>query len=113
MKTPICDLLGITFYDLAKSARPQDDSGYFTEEQETELAADPRLFSFFYILISGWQIATIPRDFEITAAEVQKFLLRLRFLQKIDLLNKVDKPKSGRFAWQMPVLKKFPRKLIR
>jgi hypothetical protein len=43
----------------------------------------------------------------------QKFLLRLRFLQKIDLLNKVDKPKSGRFAWQMPVLKKFPRKLIR
>jgi hypothetical protein len=42
----------------------------------------------------------------------QKFLLRPRFLRKIDLPNKVGKWKSDRLAWRMPALKKFPRGLI-
>lgn len=84
----VCDVLGITFYDLAKQSRPWGDSGVFTEDQETELAADPRLFSFFYILISGWAVESIPKDFEISASEVSRLLLRLDRLHLIELKAK-------------------------
>jgi hypothetical protein len=42
----------------------------------------------------------------------QKFRLRLRFLQKIDLPNKVGQWNNDRFVWPMPVLKNLPRNLI-
>lgn len=86
----ILDLLGITFYDLAKQLRPDQDSGYFTEDQEGELAADPKLFSFFYILVNGWSPERVPSEFEITAAEVSRFMLRLDRLRLIEL-----KPKNA------------------
>jgi hypothetical protein len=42
----------------------------------------------------------------------QKFLLRPRFLQKMNLPTKTGQWKSDRFAWQMPVLKNLSRNLI-
>lgn len=98
----VCDLLGITFYDLAKQSRPRGDSGFFTDDQESELAADPKLFSFFYILISGWAVERIHLDFEISAADVSRLLLRLDRLGLIELKTKnAFKPLVSRHVkWQ-------------
>ncbi len=84
----VCAVLGITFYDLAKQSRPWGDAGFFTEEQEAELAADPKLFSFFYILFGGWAIDRIHQDFEISPTEVSRLLLRLDRLRLIELKAK-------------------------
>jgi transcriptional regulator with XRE-family HTH domain len=99
----VCEIAGLSFAELARQLRTVTDSGYFSEEQEHELARDPKLFSYFYILMNGSPPARIVKEFEITAAESSRFLVKLDKLGLIELHPKdVVKPLVNRHVKWRP-----------
>ena len=55
-----------------------------SEEQETALAKDARLFSIFWLLCNEWQFDEIAAEFRIGAAQLTTYFARLDRLRLID-----------------------------
>ncbi len=80
-------MLGLSFADLAKlaSGKPSHDEELLSEDQELSLAAEPKLLAFLYLLINDWSRDDIVREYKISAAEADRFLLRLDKEKLIEL----------------------------
>lgn len=83
----ICKVLGISFLELARAAEGRDteESSSLTEAQEEGLAADPRLFAWFYILLGGLSPEQALKHYTFSAKEAERFLLKLDKLRLIEL----------------------------
>jgi transcriptional regulator with XRE-family HTH domain len=79
--------LDMDFFELAKLARGAGDAPQeMTEEQEQALASEPNLMGVFYLLFNDWQPAQILARYELTEAELTRWLAKLDRLQLIDLM---------------------------
>jgi transcriptional regulator with XRE-family HTH domain len=55
-------------------------------EQESALARDPALFSYFYLLVNGWTDAQIRREYEFDETQIERLRAELAALELIELL---------------------------
>jgi transcriptional regulator with XRE-family HTH domain len=81
----ICEILGISFFDLASLAKKEEEVDYvLSEEQEHFFSLKPALFGVFKRLHRGEEPKNVARDWNLTGA---KFFSVLRKLEKQDLLE--------------------------
>ena len=78
----ILDGFDLTFGEIAKIAQPGSRRDYdmLTFEQESVLAADPKLFAFFHLVIFGVPLAKIHEAYTFTAKDTARFVSLLRDL---------------------------------
>lgn len=71
-------------------------------EQESELARDPALLSYFYLLVNGWTDAQILRGYEFDEAQIAQLRTRLVELELIELLprRRIRLRVSRRLVWR-------------
>ena len=100
----ICQVAELNIYELARLAAHQDRnrSTTLSMEQETELASEPKLLAYFYLLINGWQPHRIKRRLAISEAMSTRLLTRLHRLELIELhaRNRVRLLTSRTIAWR-------------
>lgn len=100
----ICRFLGMSVYELSQIAAAHDDKGAseLSEQQETALAAEPLLLSYFYLLLIGWTPNRIGRRLDLDEPGQQLCLTRLARLGLIDLMTgkKVRLLKDARIQWR-------------
>lgn len=84
----------MTMFDVARlAAAPTIDApAQLSLEQEKALAASPRLFSFFHLLLFGVPVSTIIREYDIGKAETARSVRQLEKLQLLEILPR-DKVK--------------------
>lgn len=83
----ICGAVGIDFYELARMSRGgTDESDTLSDSQEQALARDPKLFTCFYLLLSGLSASRILRDYRYEEPELTRSLVQLDRLRLIELL---------------------------
>lgn len=104
----ICVFLEIDFFELSKQARGNASAAeHMSVEQETALAADPKLLGVFYLVFNDWQLADIVEHYEITKPECIKLLAQLDRLKVIDFLPgdlvRVRLPKTVRLRADGPI----------
>ncbi len=82
----ICNVLEINILELAKltDMYKAEKVGRLTLEQEEQLAADPQLLSYFYLLINSYTPDSIRREFEVDD------LSELRFLTHLDRMGLIE-----------------------
>lgn len=86
----ICEFLDISVYELARIAAQEEQRPVSTlsVEQEQALADDPRLFSYFYLLVNGWIPSRIKRKLQIDEVQSNKALSKLHRLRLIELYSR-------------------------
>lgn len=83
----VLQALDMDFFELARIARGAGDAPQeMTEAQEHALATEPQLMGVFYLLFNDWQPAQVLARYEVTEAELTRWLTRLDRLQLIDLM---------------------------
>lgn len=113
----ICGVLELDFYELARLARGQSElAAELSEAQETALAADARLLSVFYLLLSQWHPDEIRRQFDISEAELVKLLVQLDRLRLIELRanNRIRLLTHTTLQWRIggPIRKLYQTRVI-
>lgn len=86
----VCRLLDMNIYELAKLTRMRSEGPplELSESQESVLADDPVLLTYFYLLITGWTPPRIARKFDLDERSHRGYLKTLDRLKLIDLLPK-------------------------
>lgn len=84
----VCSLLDMSLLELVQLSSRHRSSGssVLTLEQESALADDRSLLTWFYLLVNGWSPKEISREFGTDAHAATRILARLDRLQLIDLL---------------------------
>ena len=84
-------------------------------QQESALARDPALLSYFYLLVNGWTDAQILREYQFDAAQIGKLRAELAVLELIELLprNRHRLRVGRRLAWRPdgPVRRAYERQV--
>jgi DNA-binding Xre family transcriptional regulator len=85
----ICNVLDISFYDLAKLTIEDGDlrDDQLTEEQELELIADRKAASLFYLLLNQWKISDIIREYNFSSTDIERLLIKLDKLKLIEFYS--------------------------
>jgi hypothetical protein len=114
----ICELIGTDFASLADRARePRGAERPLTLEQERAIVADPGLFLITWLLLSRTPFQEMVRNYRLSAAQVQRYLIRLDRLKVIELQpqNRARLLISRRFSWRPggPVQRFLHEKLLR
>jgi DNA-binding Xre family transcriptional regulator len=98
----LCELLEMSFYDLAKLASAvKENHSVLTLQQEQSLADNPLLLVYFYLIINGWLPAAIENHYKVQLVEGIKLLTTLDKLKLIELLpgNRVRPLTSRTINW--------------
>jgi transcriptional regulator with XRE-family HTH domain len=84
----ICDLAGISFFDLARHAEEatQTRPATLSDEQEQALVDTPMLVFVFHLVLGGWTVERIIAEYEIGEAELLPALVKLDRLGLIALM---------------------------
>lgn len=99
----ICQMAGFEISDLAKKVEKDSQSlEQLSEEQERELALDPKLLLLAFLTINGVSFDEIQSDCSFNQAETIRLLTRLDRLKLIELLpnNRVKLLIAPNFAWR-------------
>lgn len=100
----ICRLIDMNFSDLARlnDLKYRERLTVLSVAQEAELAKDPILLSYFYLLLNGWKIGRIARRFELDEKRQIRLLAKLDRLGLIELQpnNKVRLLTERRIQWR-------------
>ncbi len=113
----ICDLIGISFFDLAALSNQDQELDYIlSEEQEQFFAANPAYFGILRSLHRGLSPDTLAKQWRLTS---QRLFRVLRKLEKLNLLealpqNKIRMKVVGnlRFRHQGPLARQILRPQI-
>ena len=82
----ICEVVGIELLELAQlSRREKERQNVFSRAQETVLAGDEKLFSFLYLILSGFKQEELISRFHFSAHDCARFLLKLDKLKILSL----------------------------
>jgi transcriptional regulator with XRE-family HTH domain len=74
----ICEVLGVTIADLANTEPSRQLLvTQFTEQQERELASDPKLLLLTYLIVNQWKLEEILASFHISENDLVSLLLSL------------------------------------
>lgn len=84
----ICDLAGISFFDLARHAEDATQSrpATLSDEQEQALVDTPMLVFVFHLVLGGWTVDRIIAEYAISEAELMPALVKLDRLGLIALM---------------------------
>jgi DNA-binding Xre family transcriptional regulator len=98
----ICALVDVSLVDLARIAAERDPISTLSVDQEAALAADPLLFTVFYLLLNEWRPARIARTYGLTRPRAIKTLTTLDRLGLIELLpgNRVRLLTARSIRWR-------------
>jgi len=113
----ICRLMDMSFSDLARlnDLKYQERQTTLSASQETALAGDAILLSYFYLLLKGWTIGRIARRFALQESRQIRLLARLDRLGLIELqpANKVRLLTARRIQWRRdgPVRRLYEREV--
>lgn len=112
----ICKYLDMEIYELAKLARSKEDEARrLSLEQETALAEDPSLLTYFYLLINGWLPARIDREYGLSAARADAAIRELERLRLVKRLprKRVKLLTSSTIIWHRdgPVRRRYERQV--
>jgi transcriptional regulator with XRE-family HTH domain len=95
----ICKLYDLQLSEIIALTDFEKDTNdfFYTDEQEKELAANPKLFQIHLLLDEGFTYQKILKDFVINENELQKLLLSLDKLNLIELhtKNRIRIPYKG------------------
>src|SRR5690606_13905050 len=86
-------------------------------DQEAALVADPKLLLFAYLLIHGWPIEEVTKEYEIDEHEAERLLIRMHRAKLVELLplNRFKLLTARNFTWRRngPVQKFFENEVQR
>lgn len=84
----LCELVGVSFFDLARLAEDADPKrpATLTDAQEQALVDQPLLVFCFHLALGGWTIERITREYEISEAELVPAFVQLDRLKLLTLL---------------------------
>lgn len=99
----ICNLLELEISDIV--ATMHDKRRYLTQltpDQEEALIADPKLLLVAFLIVHGWRLDEIVREYEIEEAEAERLLIRLSRVKLIELLpfNRFKLRTARNFTWR-------------
>lgn len=115
----VCRYLEMSIYDLSRLAASRDDhrADRLTPEQESALAADPVLLSYFYLLLLGWKPHRIGRRLKLDEAGQFQYLNALADLRLIELMprKQVRLLTDSRISWNAtgPVRRRYESQVKR
>jgi len=113
----ICRLMDMSFSDLARinDLTYQERQTTLDTRQETALAGDTILLSYFYLLLNGWKIGRIAKRFALEKPRQIRLLAKLDRLGLIELQpgNRVRLLTARRIQWQRdgPVRRLYEREV--
>ena len=86
----ICQYLELTIYELARLAAHDDQQPVttLTNEQETELANEPQLLAYFYLLINAWPPSRIKKQLGLSEVQSTKAMVKLHRLKLIEYYSR-------------------------
>jgi DNA-binding Xre family transcriptional regulator len=113
----ICRLMDMALSDLARmnDLQHEDRQTTLSIKQESELAGDAILLSYFYLLLNGWGIERIAQRFEMTETDQVRLLAKLDRLDVIELQpgNRIRLRTARRIQWRRdgPVRRLYEREV--
>ena len=113
----ICRLMEMNFSDLARlnDLRYEEQISVLSISQETALAEDPILLSYFYLLLNGWTTQRIAGRFDLDEPRQVRLLAKLDRLGLIELQpgNRVRLLTARRVQWRRdgPVRRLYEREV--
>ena len=113
----ILRVLDMDFLELARLSQPRDAGpAQLSQEQETALAKDPKLFSIFWLLCNDFRFEAIRGDFAIGAAELTAHFARLDKLGLVEWRpgNQVRLRVPKQYVWRPggPLRKAYGLKVV-
>ena len=114
----ICELIGIELAVIVDRAMEQrTPQNQLTLSQEKEITADPKLFMLTWLILGRTPYEEIMQSFQFTAAEAQRYLIKLDRLKVLELqpANRVRLLVNRRFSWIRggPVQRYIHQKLLK
>ena len=87
----ICQALEVGLSEVVRLAgeKSADSPEYLTLEQETALAADPKLLACFYLLANGRTARDVGAQLDVDERAVRRLMVRLDALRLIELRSKL------------------------
>lgn len=84
----ICDLAGVSFFDLARHAEEEAQArpATLSDKQEQALVDSPMLGFVFHLVLGGWTVERIISEYAISDAELMPALVQLDRLGLIALM---------------------------
>ena len=113
----LCVLLDMNIYELSRMSRMSEEAGpaRLSEAQETALADDTVLLTYFYLLTTGWTPARIRNRFGLERADAERYLQTLQDLRLIarPSPNRVRLLTGRRIEWRSdgPVRKLYEERV--
>lgn len=99
----LCQIAGLDFSELVrKAAEARRGIATLSEQQEQELASDPRLLLMAVCVLNYWTVAQILETYELSETECIQLLARLDRLKLIELLplNRYRVIVAKEFHWR-------------
>jgi Cro/C1-type HTH DNA-binding domain len=114
----ICDLLGLELPVILERAQDhRAPTNQLSVSQEREIISDPGLFLIAWLTLSRTPFEEMVKTYKFSAAEVQRFLIKLDRLKVLELQpgNRVRLLVSRRFSWRRggPVQRYIYQKLLK
>lgn len=98
----LCEIAGMDFSELVrKAAEARRGIATLSEEQEREVASDPKLLLMAVCVLNYWTVEQILETYDLSAAECIQLLARLDRLKLIELLplNRYRVIVAKEFRW--------------
>jgi transcriptional regulator with XRE-family HTH domain len=98
----ICAELNLSLEDLLQPKRGTDLLTEFSAEQETALAANPKLLLVTYLIVNDWKFGEIVAAFQIGDSELIDIALKLEKLRIAEFKkpNRLRKLTARNFSWR-------------
>lgn len=114
----VCEVIGTDLGELGRSAQNRAEAiRQLSVAQEKALAEDPRLLLLFHLLMAGWTLADIGREYALQGTERTLLLTRLDRLALIELLprERVRLRIARDFSWRSngPVRRRYGEQALR
>lgn len=114
----VCEAIGTDLAELGRSAQNRAEAiRQLSVAQERALAGDPRLLLLFHLLMAGWSLAEIGREYALQGTERTLLLARLDRLGLIELLprDRLRLRIARDFSWRSngPVRRRYGAQALR
>lgn len=113
----ICEVLGTDLGELSRGRQARAECvRELSVQQERALAEDPRLLLLFHLLVSGWSLADMAREYGFRGTDRTLLLARLDRLRLIELLpqERIRLQVARDFRWrtQGPVRRRYGAQVL-
>lgn len=113
----ICNLVDVSLLEVAKMAVEEDDENrptILSLPQEESLAKNPRLFTYFYLLLTEKKPSYIEQEYDFSEREINNMTIELERLDLVDsFAGRLKVLTSRNIIWRKggPIRKKYERQI--